>query len=98
MKLKLTPFFSSRDTLSDEIIIFCRKPWIIVHGFDDVSFNTRYSSLEGATKLKFVPFGFSFRWYHFLVSGRMPGYIYLRLCAVFHCVSSLLLGMPGMLM
>ena len=39
----------------------CIKPWtiyyfIIVHGFDVISFHTHNSSLEGAAELKFAPF------------------------------------------
>ena len=30
------------------------KPWTMDHGFDEISFRTHNSSLEGATKLKFV--------------------------------------------
>ena len=31
-----------------------RKPWTIVHGFNQISFRTHNSSLEGATELKFT--------------------------------------------
>ena len=35
---------------------FGRKPWTIVRRFDQISFRSHNSSLEGATKLKFAPF------------------------------------------
>ena len=40
--------FQPKSTFSD----FCRKPWTIVHGFDQISFRTHNSSLEGAMKIK----------------------------------------------
>ena len=44
--------FSPDSKLSDS----GRKPWTIVRRFDQISFRTHSSSLEGATELKFPPF------------------------------------------